>query len=515
MSTPASAQRPPTAWLPLAQLAFLKFVLHGATAGAWGSSWFIDELYFMACAENLDWGFVDLPPLFPAVLRAWWLVFGDSVLAIRLLPALAGAVLVVLAGLLARQLGGGRWAQATAALAVVAAPGYMALHDFASMNALDPLFWTGCALVLVERIRRDDDRLWLVFGAVAALGFLSKHTFGLWVLALVAGVLLSSLRRDLGRVWIWLGGGLALVMVLPNMAWVVEHGFPHFEQLANIRADGRNVALSPLAFIWQQVLFMNPASAVVWLSGLGWLLGSTDGRRYRSLGAAWLVLITAMILLDGRVYYPAPSYPLLLAAGGVALEGWLRGGFLRWARAVVPAGMVVSGAVLAPLFVMLLPPATYIAYAEAIGFGQPRIETHRLGPLPQLFADRYGWPELAREVARVYRELPPEDRGRVTIFGQNYGQAGAIDRFRHELGLPRAVSGHLTYFLWGPRGATGAVFIVLGDDRETLERLFASVELAGRIEHPLSMPSQHVPVWVCRDLEMTVAELWPWVKEYS
>jgi uncharacterized membrane protein len=252
-----TAQRPPVFWFLITQLAFLKFVLHAATAGAWGSSWFIDELYFLACAENLDWGYVDMPPLFPAVLRAWWLVFGDSVAAIRLLPALAGAGLVVLTGLFARQLGGGRWAQAVAAVAVVVAPGSMALHDFASMNALDPLFWAGCALVLVERIRRDDGRMWLLFGAVAALGFLSKHTFGLWGLSLVAGVLLSPLRRDLGRPWIWLGGGLALVMVLPNLAWVVDHGFPHLEQLANIRGNGRNVALGPLGFLWQQVLFMN------------------------------------------------------------------------------------------------------------------------------------------------------------------------------------------------------------------------------------------------------------------
>jgi 4-amino-4-deoxy-L-arabinose transferase-like glycosyltransferase len=510
-----TAQRPPVFWFLITQLAFLKFVLHAATAGAWGSSWFIDELYFLACAENLDWGYVDMPPLFPAVLRAWWLVFGDSVAAIRLLPALAGAGLVVLTGLFARQLGGGRWAQAVAAVAVVVAPGSMALHDFASMNALDPLFWAGCALVLVERIRCDDGRMWLLFGAVAALGFLSKHTFGLWGLSLVAGVLLSPLRRDLGRPWIWLGGGLAVVMVLPNLAWVVDHGFPHLEQLANIRGNGRNVALGPLGFLWQQVLFMNPASAVVWLSGLGWLLGVTNARDYRPLGVAWLVFITGMILLEGRSYYPAPSYPLLLAAGGVALEGWLRGGLLHWGRVVVPAGMMVSGAVLAPLFVLLLPPATYTAYADTIGFGQPRIENHRLGPLPQLFADRYGWPELAREVARVYHELPAEDRERAAIFGQNYGQAGAIDRYRDELGLPRALSGHLTYFLWGPRGATGDVFIVLGDDRETLEGLFASVERAGRVQHPLSMPSQHVTVWVCRDLVMPVEELWPRVKNYS
>lgn len=508
-------RRESVAWALLLQLAFLKLLLHLATAGAWGSSWFIDELYFMACAERLAWGYVDMPPLLPGLLRAWTTVLGDSLVAVRLLPALAGAGLVVLTGFLARVFGGGRWAQGLAALAVLVAPGYLAIHDFASMNALDPLFWTGCALLVVRRIQGADGRIWLWFGLLAALGFLSKHTFALWGLALVAGVLATPLRSDLRRRWIWFGAGVAVLLVLPNVLWVVGHGFPHLEQLANVRANARNVAFSPVTFVVQQVQFMNPVAAPVWLAGLAWLLTGRSGCRYRALGVAWLVFMAAMVLLEGRVYYPAPSYPMLLAAGGVVLEGWLVGRWRGWLRIALPAVLVVVGTVLAPLFVLMLPPASYQRYTDAVGMDQPRIENHCLGPLPQLFADRYGWRELAREVARVYHSLPAEDRERAAVFGQNYGQAGAVDRYRDEYDLPPALSGHLTYYLWGPRGVTGEVVIVLGDDRETLESLFGRVEAVGRVQHPLSMPSQHVTVWLCRDLRVPLEELWPRVKNYS
>jgi hypothetical protein len=234
------------------------------------------------------------------------------------------------------------------------------------------------------------------------------------------------------------------------------------------------------------------------------------------LGIAYLAILAEMFLMDGRPYYMAPAYPMLLAGGAVALERWLAG--RRAARFVKPAYvavLAVSGAVLAPLFMPLLSPEGYIRYSQATGMSQPPIETHRLGPLPQLLADRFGWREMAEEVARIYHALPPADRARAAIYGQNYGQAGAIDHFGPALGLPKAISGHLTYFYWGPRDYTGDVMIVLDDDRETLEKLFTSVELAGHVSHPYSMPYQHFDVWVCRGPRLTLAEYWPNLKSWD
>ena len=496
-------------------LAAVKVLLQLVTTGIAGDGFFVDELYFLACAEHLDWGYVDLPPLFPALTAAVRAVAGDSLLAIRVVPAMAGAGLVVLAGWGARRLGGGSLAQTLAGLSVLCAPIWLVMHSLHTMNALEPLVWTGCALVLVTLLEGGDQRYWLLFGVLAGVGLNLKHSIVFWGVAVALGVLASRQRSMLTQRWIWLGGAVALALFLPNLIWMIGHGFPHLEQLANIRESGRNVSLSPLAFIGEQVLMLHPLTLPVWLGGLAWLL-RTSGGVYRPLGIAYLVALAEMLVLGGRTYYLSPAYPILLAAGGVAVErsvvawGWRRAGTVA-----VMALLSGSAAVMAPLYVPILAPEDSIAYSEALGMSQPRIENHELGPLPQLMADRYGWREMAEEVARVYHTLPEDDRRVAAIFGQNYGQAGAIDLYRDELDLPPALSGHLTYFLWGPRGYSGEVVIVLDDDRDSLETLFESVELAGRVDHRWSMPYQHFDIYVCRGIRAPLEEVWPRTKSYS
>jgi putative intracellular protease/amidase len=497
-------------------LAGIKVLAHLATTGTFGYSYFVDEIYYLACAEHLDWGYVDLPPLFPALTAAVRLLFGDSLFAVRLVPTLSGGATVLMAGLLAKELGGGRFAQVIAALAVLVAPLHLAMNSIHTMNALEPLFWAGGAWIVVRIARGPDPRLWLLFGLLAGLGLLNKMSMAFFGAGVVAGLLLTPERRAFVRPWIWLGGAIALALFLPNLVWMARHGFPHLELLANIRADERNVALSPLDFFAQQGLVMHPLAVPIVIAGLAWLLLGRDGRRYRALGVAFLVVQAILLLAARRVYYAAPLYPILFAAGGVAWEQWTAGRprLRAWARPAYAATLVVTGVLLAPLSLPCMPPETYVRYTQAIGFGQPRIERHALGPLPQLFADRFGWKEMAEAVAAIYHRLPPEDRARAAAFGQNYGQAGAIDLFGPRLGLPKAVSAHLTYYLWGPRDVTGDVLIVLDDDRETLEGIFESVEYAGRFDHPWSMPYQHFDIFVCRRMKMPFSDLWPRIKNF-
>ncbi|HEX4955734.1 MAG TPA: glycosyltransferase family 39 protein [Thermoanaerobaculia bacterium] len=512
-STPGSRTLAAGVALVLA-LAVAKLLLHLATTGRFGYDFFVDELYYLALAEHLAWGFVDVPPLFPALTALVRALLGDSLLAVRLVPALAGAGLVLATGLFARRLGGKTAAMGLAALGVLAAPVFLAMHSFHTMNALEPLFWLAAAWLLVRLLDGEDPRLWLAFGAVAGLGLLNKHSMAFFGVALVVGLAATPARRAFRERWIWLGGLVAFAIFLPNLIWVASHGFPHFQVLAQVAEDGRNVSLSPWAFLAQQVLMVHPLALPLWLGGLVFLLWSGAGSRWRPLGLAFLVALALMFLLDGRVYYLAPAYPMLLAAGGVALERGARQLARGWALPAYAGVLAVGGVALAPLFVPLLPPETLIRYSEATGLTQPRIENHRLGPLPQLHADRFGWREMAAEVARVYRSLPPEEQAVAVVFGQNYGQAGAIDLFGPELGLPKAISGHLAYHDWGPRSSRGEVVIVMDDDRETLERLFEQVEWAGRVEHPYSMPYQHFDLHVCRRLRMPIEELWPQVRKW-
>lgn len=491
-------------------IASVKLLAHLATTGRFGYEYFVDELYFNACAKHLAWGYIDMPPFHPAVTAVVTTLAPGSLFALRLLPAIAGAALVLLTGLLARDLGGGKFAQVLSAICVAVAPIFLAVHSFSSMNAWEPLLWTGCAILLVRLLDGADPRLWLAFGLLAGIGLLNKHTMGLFGAGAVAGLVSTARGRALfrGR-WIWIGGAAAAFVFLPNLVWNIREGFPFFELQAAIRAHQRNVELSPLAFLGQQVLFLLPLAAPVWLGGLGWLLFDPDGRRYRPLGILYLVVLGLLLALDGRVYYLAPAYPMLFAAGGVAAGRLLARRGAAWLKPAYAGIVAVAGTVFAPMMLPCLPPDLYVRYSSALGMQPPRIETHRMGPLPQLFADRFGWKEMAGKAAEIFHALPPEEREHARVFGQNYGQAGAIDMYAPALGLPPALSGHLAYHSWGPPAEDPRVIIVLDEDRPRLEELFESVEYGGRVEHPYSMPYQHFDVFVCRKPKVSLRELWP------
>ncbi len=484
-----------------------------ATSGVYGL--FVDELYFLACGEHLAWGYVDMPPL--TAVQAWLArsVLGGSMLAIRLLPAVEGSALILLVGALTRRLGGGRWAQAVAAFAAALAPGSLFFYGILSMNAVEPLVWTGMAYALV-RVIAGEPRWWVAFGAIAGVGLENKDTALVWGFALVVALLLLPERRVMATRWFLLGGAIALALWLPNLVWMVQHHFPHLEQLANIRRSGRNVALSPFAFLAQQLFLTGPASGALWVGGLAWLAAAGAARRHRALALAYLIALATLLAAHGRVYYLFAAYPALFAAGGAAFERWLARPRAAWVKVAYAALVVVTGAVIAPLATPILPPESYVRYTRAIHVEQPRIEHRRASALPQLFADRFGWPEMAAAVARVYLSLPPEERAKAAIFGQDYGQAGAIDFYGPALGLPKAISGHLTYWYWGPRGYTGEVAIVMGDTRAVLERKFESVEEGAVVAHPYSMRSQNFTVYVCRRPKgWTFQSAWPRLKNWG
>ena len=490
----------------------IKLLLHLYAGRHYG--YYVDELYYLACADHLAWGYVDQPPLIALIARTVRLLLGDSLPAIHLLPALAGAAKVALTALIARELGGRRFAIGLAGLTVLLAPGFLAVDNWLSMNVFEPLFWMGCAYLVIRIVRTGNQRLWLWFGVVAGIGLENKHSMLIFGCGMVAGLLPTPERRFLRSPWIWAGGAAALLIFLPNLLWNIHNHFPFLELQENIRRSGRNIPMPPLRFVREEILDMLPLSAPIWLPGLWFLLFRREGKPFRALGWAWLISAVLIMTLNPRVYYLFPAFPLVLAAGSVMWETWLSGGRLPWLKPVYVGLMVLMAAVVAPTVVPVLPVETYIRYSKAIHFQQPRLETFKLGPLPQLYADQFGWEEMVREVARIYNGLPPDVRTRTAIFGQNYGQAGAVDLFGAKYGLPKAISGHQTYFLWGPRDYTGESMIVLDNPRERLEANFREVEKAGRVEHPYSMPYEHFDIFYCQGLKQPLKEMWPAVKNW-
>jgi 4-amino-4-deoxy-L-arabinose transferase-like glycosyltransferase len=494
-------------------IAACKLVVHLYAGRHYG--YFVDELYYLACSRHLDWGYVDQPPLIALMTWVVRLVLGQSLAALRLLPAVAGVAEVLLTALIARELGGKRFAQALAAMAALVAPGILAADGVLTMNAFEPLFWMGCAYLLIRLIKTENTKLWIWFGVLAGFGLENKYSMLIFGAGLMLGLLLSPERRLLRNRWLWAGGAIAFLIFLPNLIWNIQHHFPFLELQANIRASGRDVPLGPLAFLRQEILLMDPLTLPIWLAGLWFYFFTEAGKRFRAIGWAWIFTAAVIVTLSPRVYYLFPAFPVLFAGGSVLWEQALARPRRAWFKIAYPAGMLLIGAVLAPLAIPVLPPETYVRYTKAIGLQQPAIETHELGPLPQIFADQFGWEEMAVSVARVYNGLPPEVRARTAIFAQNYGQAGAIDLFGPKFGLPPAISGHQSYFLWGPRGYTGESMIVMDDRQKTLERLFTRVQKAGSVYHPYSMPYEHFDVYYCQGMHPPLAEFWPKVKRWD
>ncbi len=493
----------------LAGLAAAMLLIHFLGIRHYG--FFRDELYYMACGEHLAWGYVDQPPLI--ALAAWFSrhLLGDSLVSLRLLPVLAGAAVVFMTGIMARELGGGRFAQFLAAVAILFAPAYLAFDSFFSMNAFEPLFWLVCAWIVVRIVKGASPRLWLLFGVVAGVGLENKHTMLVFGFAIVAGLLLAGEMQLFRSRWIWIGGLIALAIFLPNLLWEARHGWPQIEVVRNAQLY-KNISISPLRFLWEQIIFLHPLALPVWLGGLAWCFCARAGKRFRFLGWTYLIVLAVFIFLGGKSYYALPVYPLLMAAGGVACERLSESNGRRVLRVAFPALLIIGGLIAVPFGVPLLSVETFMRYSAFLP-ASGAVKTERdavYAQLPQLYADMFGWDTTATTVAQVYRSLPEADRADCGILGGNYGEAGAIDHYGPALGLPKALSGHNSYFYWGPRGYSGACMIIFGERSDEFIKWFGDVRLAATITSPHAMPNeQSVAVYVCRKPIAPLAVLWP------
>ncbi len=490
-------------------IAVLKFVVQMCVANRYGI--FRDEMYYVACGQHLGWGYVDHPPLWPFV--AWLLshTIGTSLLALRLIPALCGAALVVVTGAIAREMGGGRMAQALAALAVLAAPVYLLMQHWFTMNAAEPLLWMAIAWCVLRFINSANPHWWLWIGILCGIGLEMKYSIVLFAAGLLLGLALTPHRRIFASKWFWIGCVAAILIFLPHFIWLVGHHFPFLEYEHNVRSTPRDVRRGPLAFFLDQANLLNPVSVVLWIGGLIWLF-RPSGAKYRILGWTFLVVYGVLMVTQGKNYYVSPVYPVLFAAGGIAVVEVIRS---AWLRGTYTALLAVSGIILAPLAIPVLPPQTFLQYEHTMHLSTPKAENQRTGPLPQIFADEFGWEDMVRKTAAVYKSLPPEERARAAIFANDWGEAAAIGYFGPKYGLPRAISNHNSYWFWGPGNTDGSTVIVLGSDGTGDREHFASVEAAGQVDNPWSREDEHFTIWLCRGLQWNMDVMWPRMKKWG
>jgi 4-amino-4-deoxy-L-arabinose transferase-like glycosyltransferase len=481
---------------PVLVISGIQLALHLSLNGAYGLH--TDELYYVISGRHPALGYVDYPPVTPLLARLDTTLFGISPWTLRLFPAITGAAMVFLTGLCARELGGGRGAAVLASVVALLSPYLLATWLFQTVE-FDEVLWLAAIYLVVRILRRGDPRLFLLLGLDLGIGFETKFTIlALWAGVAAAVLLSGDMRAHLGTRYPWIGGLIALALAAPNAGWQIANGFPTLTYVVN---HGSDIAQGggALAFLELFVLVIGPVFLPLWLAGFVLLLRDP---KLRPL--AVLVAITILLFLpEGKAYYPAPAVPFVLAAGCVAVDRIVRSQRRRLAAGALIAAGLVEAAVLSPIILPLVPPA------EMHSSGIDRLNPD--------FANTVGWPEMTAQVGAVYNALPSDQRTHAAILTSIDGQAGAIDVYGGEEGLPQAISPHLSFWYWKPAGLEPTTLVTVGYAPSDLAFLCGTVRQAGvvRVQYSIDNLNQGAPILVCTNLREPLGSAWPRLRNFS
>lgn len=445
-----------------------------------------DELATLDDARHLAWGYVAYPPVTPFFGRISLILFGTSIRGFRFFANIAMAIVVVFAGLIAREMGGRRGAQLVAAVAVV--PYCLGAGQLMQYVAFDALAWVLAAYFVVRLLVSGDARWWMAVGASIGFGMLTKWTMGFFALGIAGAVLLTDARRYLKSKWLWIGVALSILIFLPNLIWQAQNHFISLDMLKHIHV--RDMRQGRTTYFLPQQLELAGLRIVLAFAGLYYCFLSPIGRRFRMIGWMYLITLALFVVLHGRWYYMGPAYPMMYAAGAVWGEGWVAAMSRGKAMAVRAVAWVVLAVEIIPTSAFFLPLAPlgskwWQAAASVQG-------DHK---------EELGWPELVQEVARIRDSLSPQEREHLAILGTNYGEAGAIDLYGPQYGLPPAISGVNSFWARGFGNPEPQTVIILGEDQEFVDRRFTSCRLGGHTPNPYNVINEetgdHPDIWVC------------------
>jgi hypothetical protein len=486
--------------------AAVALVAHLAVANRYG--FFRDELYFIVCGQHPAFGYADQPPLVPLLAAAAY-ALGHQLWMVRTIPALAAAGTVLASVAFARLYGGGNGAANLTGATVATAPIFLGIAGTFNTTVFEPVVWTLLGLLLARAIRNDDGRALLWSGVVAGLALEAKYFVVVWIVALCIAFTMTSFRSIFGRRELLLAAGIATVIAVPSLVWQAFHGFPFAQLVAH--AGRKNASMTFVDFALAQLLVMNPLAAPVWFAGIVAPFVRRDLADARAFSIAFAIALAATFAGGGKDYYIAAAFPIAFAIGAIAIERVVD---LRL-RVVYAIAVVALAAVLVPLALPVLPPASVHPYMVAIHVAPKPRERTPSGDLPQTFADQFGWPELAAVVARVYDGLPPAERAKAYVLAGNYGEAAAIDVFDAGRGMPPTLSGHNQYWLWGHHGYDGAVLIDIGATVKGDLRDCRSATLAATFSSAHIMPYEdNMGIVICRGLRIPVETMWAKQKFY-
>lgn len=481
-----------------------------------------DEFLYFSMGKHLRLFHMDFPPAIAILARLSHAIFGSSLAAVRVFPTVEGAVLIILAAMVARELGGARWAQAITAFVVLASPLFLRSGILFQPVVLDQIWWTLALYFLARATRALDQRAsgrestgaaWIGMGVALGLGLLTKFSIFFIATGILGALLLTPMRRTLATRWPWIAAVIALAIGSPSLVGQVTLGWPVVAQMHALNA-GQLQHVTYASFLAMQLLMLGPVGLLLALTGLAALFVSRRLRTFRVLAWACLIPFVIIMLAHGKGYYVGPIYPALVAAGAVAVEhapfaldSWATR-VLRWGTAV---GIAVFGILVLPISLPILPPLQTAKYSARLGIDAAlRTNTGMHDRLPQDFADMLGWEEQSRALAAVYDALTPAEQREAVIAAGNYGEAGAAEFYGPRYGLPNVVSAAGSFWFFGPGSKPGRVLIVIGGDSAEIARVYASVIEAARVRSPWSVREERdLPIYVARAPRMTLQQVWP------
>ncbi|MBT8386129.1 MAG: glycosyltransferase family 39 protein [Ignavibacteria bacterium] len=489
-------------------IALLNLIIYLSTQAFFAYGLFRDELYYLACTNRIQLGYVDHPPLSIYILSIWKSLFGDAMFVIRIVPAIITSATVFMIGLFTMRLGGGKAAIIISTVAYMLTPIFLGMNTIYSMNTFDFFFWITSAYFFLRIIQEGNPKLWLVLGIVLGLGLLNK-TSVFWLGAgIIVGTIITPLRKDLRTKYPYIAALIALIIFSPFIIWNLNHDLAHLEFMQNA-ASRKYGGLTPISFILDQILILNPLTILIWLPGIIFYFFQKDFKQYRAIGFIWLTTFVILVAnIHSKGEYITAAYQLLFAGGAVMLERWSSAANRGWLKYATVIPVIIFALFLSPLARPIVSVERFNDYSAMIGIDHPSNEGHQLEELPQFYADMFGWEELAQNVSKVYLTFPEEERKNTVVYCSNYGKAGAIEYYSKKYPLPKVVSPQNSYWYWWGEAGSPTTIIIIGGEVEDHLTSLAEVEAAGVHITKYAIPYENnLTIFIGRGLKRSLEEI--------
>lgn len=489
-------------------IVLINFLICLVTQAFFSYGMFRDEYYYLACANRLDFGYVDHPPLSIWILAFWKFLFGDSMLVIRLVPAIVSSLSLIILGVLTQKLGGKTSAIVLAMFLFMLTPIFLGMNTIYSMNTFDYFFWITSAYLFLKLIQTENKKYWIWMGVVLGFGLLNKSSV-LWLgMGVLIGIISTPLRKELKTKYPYFAFIIAMLIFSPYIIWNITHDFAHLEFMRNA-STLKYVGLTPLSFIKDQILIHNPVSILIWLPGIVFFFFNNESKQYRAIGLIWLTTFL-ILLINGhsKGEYISAAYQILYAGGAVIVERWSALPMRQWLKYSFAIPILVVGVLLSPLARPLLSPECFIKYKSDLGVEQSSNEGNELVGLPQFYSDMFGWEELAKSVSKIYQSIPIEERNNTFVYCSNYGKAGAIEYYSKKYDLPKVICSHNSYWYWWPTYKKLSSVILIGGKLEDYSKSLNEVYKVGFHTTKYTMPYENnLNIFIGRGLKISLDEV--------